>query len=122
MQPIVHTDLFRSLATLVGHDVPENAAEDSYDLLPALLGTAPDKPIRDHIVHHSSNGTFAIRQGRWKLILGRGSGGFTRYKPPKDSPKGQLYDLVADPGERENLYARHPDIVKRLSAQLSAMR
>ena len=86
------------------------------------LGTNPEGPVRDHLVHHSGNGTFAIRIGRWKLILGRGSGGFSRWKPPADAPEGQLYDLAADPGETTNLYGDHPEVVERLADRLERLR
>ncbi len=108
----------RTIGHLVGHKFPNTTAEDSFDVLPALLGKKSAKPIRDHLIHHSGGGLFAIRQGHWKLILGKGSGGFTRYKPPKDAPDGQLYNLADDPGEKQNLYRKQPKTVKRLSALL----
>ena len=114
-QPIILTDLLRTIAGLINHELPNDAAEDSFDIGPALFGRETAKPIRDHLIHHSGNGLFAIRQGQWKLILGKGSGGFTRYKPPNDAPPGQLYNLSIDPGERNNVYAEHSEIVKRLS-------
>ena len=67
------------------------------------------------------DGSFAIRQGRWKLIQGLGSGGFSAPRaidPIEGGPRGQLYDLDADPGESVNLWAEHPDVVVRLSALL----
>ena len=117
-EPIVLTDLMRTIANLVGHELPADAAEDSFDVAHVLLGQSTDRPVRDHLIHHSGGGLFAVRQGRWKLILGKSSGGFTRYTPPPDAPAGQLYDLTRDPSERENLYENHPEIVGRLSALL----
>ena len=114
-EPIILTDLFRTVASLIEHQLPRAAAEDSFDIGSALFGEATDKPIRDHLIHHSGNGLFAIRQGPWKLILGKGSGGFTRFQPPSDAPPGQLYNLTNDPAEQNNLYTKHLDIVKRLS-------
>ena len=52
----------------LGAKLPDNAGEDSVSLLPALEGRA-DKPLREAVVHHSINGSFAIRQGKWKLEL-----------------------------------------------------
>ncbi len=117
-EPIILTDLMRTLATLTGYQLPDDAAEDSLDIGSVLWGTAPDKPVHDHLIHHSGNGVFAIRQGNWKLILGRSSGGFTQYTPPPDAPAGQLYNLADDPQEEHNLYQQHPDIVQRLTALL----
>ncbi|MBW3539305.1 MAG: hypothetical protein KY476_03470, partial [Planctomycetes bacterium] len=76
---------------------------------------------REAVVHHSAQGLFAIRQGKWKLILGRGSGGFSeprRIQPAPGEPSGQLYDLENDLAESKNLYLERPKIVKRLTALL----
>lgn len=112
------SDLMATCASIVGQKLGSNSGEDSFDILHALLGRKSDKPIRESIVHHSGNGVFAIRQGKWKLILGKGSGGFTRYNPPADAPAGQLYNLLDDPGESDNLYESRPEIVKRLGELL----
>ena len=97
----------------------ENAAEDSYSILPAMLDEYLTKPIREAVVHHSSTGEFAIRRDRWKLILCRGSGG-NRYETgpnviKQDDPPGQLYDMKDDYSEKKNLYNGRPEIVERLS-------
>ncbi len=112
------TDLLATCAAVLGVELPDNAGEDSYNILPALLGRKPGKPIRQAIVHHSGSGMFSIRQGQWKLILGRGSGGFSKpktYKPKPGEPKGQLYNLQDDLAETNNLWHKHPEIVKRLT-------
>jgi arylsulfatase A-like enzyme len=109
------TDLMATCADLVGAALPAEAGEDSVSFLPCLLGEA-EGPIRETIVHHSINGTFAIRQGPWKLILCRGSGGWSlpEKKVPADTPPGQLYNLDEDIGEMKNLYRERPEIVGRL--------
>jgi arylsulfatase A-like enzyme len=97
--------------------LPANAGEDSYNILPALLGEKRGRPLREAVVHHSASGAFAIRQGEWKLLELRGTGDGA---PSKDTslPPGQLYNIAADPAEENNVYERHPDVVKRLSALL----
>ncbi len=123
-EPICHTDLYRSLASLLGRELPPEAGEDSYDLLPLLRGEALDGPLREAIVHHSGGGLFAIRQGRWKLVLGLGPGGFSGgiREPKEGEPPGQLYDLQADPGETTNRYAERPEVVAELSGLLQRYR
>ncbi|MAW75866.1 MAG: hypothetical protein CMJ95_00555 [Planctomycetes bacterium] len=121
-EPIILTDLMRTFATIVGHSLPEDSAEDSFDILTAFEGKRTHRPIHNHLVHHSGNGVFAIRQGNWKLILGKGSGGFTRYKAPADAPAGQLYHLGDDPDEMRNLYSEKPEIVEQLSELLKKVR
>lgn len=121
-QIICLTDFMATVAAIVGHDLPEHAAEDSYNILPLLNDESRGKPVRESIVHHAYDGTFAIRAGDWKLIPGNlGSGGFTkpsRIEPKSDGPQGQLYHLADDPAETHNLWNKRPDIVRRLSDRL----
>src|SRR6185437_7888362 len=79
------TDFLATTAAVVGVKLPSDAGEDSYNLLPALRGDKLKKPIREAIVHHSSDGTFGVRQGPWKLVLARGSHGFSN--PRTITPK-----------------------------------
>ena len=119
-------DLFATCADLLGGSVPANAAEDSVSLLPLLRGLGPTNTTRAALVHHSVEGRFSIREGRWKLLLWPGSGGWSSpaAKPSQWLksevvdlsllPPHQLYDLGADPAEKNNLAAVHPEIVQRL--------
>ena len=58
---------------------------------------------------------FSIRKGPWKLVVGNGSGGWS--KGGDDQP-GQLYNLTDDLGETKNLYAKKPDVAKELTELL----
>ena len=124
-ETICHVDLLATVGAILGEKLPNGAGEDSYDILPALRGEKLDRPIREATVHHSSEGVFAIRRGMWKLISGLGSGGSSRpsrVKAEADGPKGQLYDLRADPGETNNLWLEHPDLVEALNTLLDKYR
>jgi len=115
------TDLIATCSAIVGTKLPEDAGQDSYNILPALLGEKSNKPIRDAIVHHSCFGVFSIRQGHWKLILGtKSSGGWVEPggSGPKEGSPGQLYNLADDPYEENDLWDKHPDIVERLTRLL----
>jgi len=116
-------DLMATCAAAAGADPPGGAAADSLNVLPYLLGEAPAEAIRNDIVHHAGNGLFGIRKGPWKLICGRGSGGFSRDpEVTKYDPPGQLYNLDEDIGESRNLYHDRGDIVTDLSALLNERR
>ena len=97
--------------------LPAGSAEDSVSFLPALTGK-PVASTRAGVIHHSISGHFAYRQKNWKLILASGSAGWTAPKTVKDGPKAQLYDLSADPGEKDNRYTSDPERAKALLALL----
>jgi arylsulfatase A len=118
-------DLMATCAAAAGVPLPENTAEDSFNLLPAILSQPLARPIRDAVVHHSGSGMFALRSGEWKLAFGLGSGGFTQpaFRKPKPSePAGQLYNLATDRQETTNVYAQHPEIARSLTEKLERIR
>ncbi len=117
------TDLMATAADICNVDLPDNAAEDSISILPDMLQTA-NSPVREATVHHSVNGDYSIRQGKWKLELCPGSGGWSYPVAQKAMALGlpmvQLYDLSKDIGEQENLQARYPDVVHQLTKLLDS--
>jgi len=129
-QTICLTDVMATCAALTGAAIPRNAAEDSYNILPVLLGQAGDKPVREYTLHQTISLALAIRHGNWKYLDHKGSGGnnygregewgMKQFALPERAPgaAGQLYDLAKDPGETTNLYNEHPEIVKALKAKL----
>ena len=122
------TDVMATMAAITGAELPKDSAEDSFSLLPALAGEATG-PIRPYLITQAFGGarTLSLREGRWKYIDHAGSGGnnYERgevkpYALPEAEPgaPAQLYDLVEDPGEKTNLYAKRPDIAKAMKARL----
>lgn len=115
---ISHTDLMATLADIIGTELKENEAEDSFSLLPIVLNSQ-EKFNREATVHHSINGSFAIRKDNYKLIFCAGSGGWSYPRPGKDDmsalQKFQLYDLEKDPSEKDNLFEQLPEKVDELT-------
>ena len=121
------TDVMATCAAISGAVLPENSAEDSFDLQPVLLGQANPAGVRPYTLHQTISLALAIRRGPWKYLDHRGSGGnnydkgeLTKFALPNTAPDapGQLYNLETDPGEKVNLYDKHPEIVKELKALL----
>lgn len=123
------TDVMATVAAIVDVPLPDSAAEDSYNMLPALLGQ-DQAPIRNYTLQQGFGGSryLAIRRGGWKYLAHEGSGGnryeshrlLKEYQLPETAPDapGQLYDLETDPGETTNLYFDYPTIVMELKSLL----
>jgi arylsulfatase A-like enzyme len=121
-ETICLADFMATTAAITDTELPQYAAEDSYNFLPALLAKPPRRPVRATIVHHSVDGMFSIREGKWKLIQGRGSGGFSepaRIIPGPGELRGQLYDMENDTAEMTNLWKQNPEIVAKLLGLLA---
>jgi len=123
------TDIMATLAGVVEYKLPENAAEDSFNMLPAWRDENHAQ-IRPYLLTQAFAGarTLAIRQGVWKYIDHPGSGGnrydtspeLKRFDQSDSAPTapGQLYNLSVDPGEKDNLYFEKSEVVQELRATL----
>ncbi|MDN5211388.1 arylsulfatase [Fulvivirgaceae bacterium BMA12] len=123
-QTICTTDLMATCADIVNYQLKDNEGEDSYSLMQLFRDKPIDGTLREATVHHSINGSFAIRQGDWKLSMCPGSGGWSFPKPNNKAvidslPPVQLYNLKNDPGEKVNLQAQNPEKVAKLQALLT---
>ncbi len=126
------TDIFATLASVVGYQLREEDATDSYDMLPAMLGTQDkSKSIRPHMLTQSFRGEFQVRQGDWKYLDHTGSGGnnyqkglLKKYALVEKAPNatGQLYNLKDDPGETTNLYFENEAKRKELQILLQTLK
>jgi hypothetical protein len=126
------TDIMATVAALVHQDLPDGAAEDSFNILPYLLNPfGAERPIRPYTLHQTIRLDLAIRKGPWKYLDHRGSGG-NRYDRPNLKPfaypdadpdiPAQLYRLDVDPGETHNLYRQFPAVVQELKSQLERLK
>ncbi|MEP2298039.1 arylsulfatase, partial [Algoriphagus sp.] len=121
-ETICLTDLMATGAELSGYELKDDEGEDSYSMVSLFDADNKVDQFREALVSHSINGSFAIRQGDWKLIMAKGSGGWSAPKPntpeEADLPEVQLYDLASDPGETTNVYAENEEKVASLKALL----
>ena len=118
-------DILATTASVVGEPLSaaQKAAEDSYNILPAILGQTSD-PVRPDMILHSADGVFAIRKGQWKWIEGEP---VPEIKPAArkahaDEYHEQLYNTQDDPTETKDVSAEHPEVVKDLRALLARYR
>jgi arylsulfatase A len=115
------TDLFATIAGIVGVPLEEGIAEDSLDILPTLRANVS---VRKELVYHAANGTTGLRQGQWAYLRPRGITPEPEwYKKmwkgdPLDAP-ALLFDLSGDLGERNNLFDQYPERGQRMETRLT---
>ncbi len=100
-------DLYASLAAMTGQELPQDAAPDSFNVLPALLGRDGAQG-RGHIIQQDNRNKRGFRHGDWKLVL--------------HGKKPELYNLADDPAETKNLTKQHPDRVAQMKAMLGKIK
>ena len=127
--PFCLVDMMATFAEMMSVELPKDQGVDSVSILPLMLGKGGDYRKAHAIIHHSSSGRFAIRNGDWKLLLHAGSGGnsygagqrSSRYngtieQRSFDTANRQLYNMRTDPDETTNLIEIRPDVVSELTA------
>ena len=113
-RPITTLDLGVTLSSLVGAQLPVGAFRDAFDLSDTLLNTSAAEG-RPFVIQQDNGGrNLGLRMGDWKLIRQRSSNGKESAKPLQD----QLFNLVSDPGEAQDLSVTHRDDLKRLQTKL----
>ncbi len=118
------TDLFATIAEAAGVALPPGAAPDSFSFFGALMGTSVPT-TRPFLVHHSLHGVFALREGNWKYVEARGSGGFSSpkfVKPGAGESAGQLYNMERDWQETKNVATLEPDRVAHFETLLQRIK
>ena len=122
---ISQIDIMATIAAITGIDLPENAAPDSYNILPVLTGEDYESPIREATVQNTNEKKWGIRKGPW-FYINNPSGEHTRM--PESFKKlrgytdfqteGLLFNLEDDQEQRINLFEKYPEIVSELDSLL----
>ena len=121
-QPAMNIDLYPTLISLAGGQLPDDRPIDGKDIFPLLTGSniSPHEALflfnRDRIA--------GVRSGQWKLVVE------TRYRAALNSfehssyygPDGLLFDLRNDPGETYSFTREYPEIVQRMRTHLQNAR
>ena len=103
-----HIDLMPTLIDLCNLKTPENLDYDGQSLVPLLNGKINEWPDRTIITHNQrvefpvKDKEYQVMTERWRLV-----------KREKD----ELYDIIADPGQHNDIADKHPDVVSDLYEQ-----
>lgn len=104
--PVIHFDIFSTIAAAAGASASTERALDGVDLLPFARGERSERPHQT--LYWRTDRYLALRDGDWKLQV-------------TQLPQAEwLFDLSADPLERLNLASREPTRLAELKAKLAA--
>ena len=107
-------DITASILAATGTKTSESYRPDGIDILPALRGAVPivERRVFWRALEKQQR---AVRSGRWKLLREGNDAGH-----PGVDFAFFLFDLATDPGERTDLAARRPDLVRSLWGLIQA--
>ena len=119
-ETICLTDMMATFAALTGAAMPDGAGEDSFNMLPAILGQGEceRRPalINDTGGFYATTGDFAITRGQRKLII-------TQPRERTGEPERRyLFDMENDPYETRNLVDEEPTMAKDLERLLGEIK
>ncbi len=106
-------DVLPTFARMAGAELPGDRVLDGRDQSAYLSGRA-ESSAREEFYYYLQQHLQALRRGRWKIQLPREKPvmGYAPEGLPIRAP--QLYDLEADLSEREDVSAKHPDVLREL--------
>ena len=104
---VMSFDILPTALAAAGLPIPVDRIIDGKNLLPAIRGET-DK-VHDYLAWDNARGPFAIYQDGWKLLRDKERGA-------QGKLRDTLYQLSEDPGEENNLAAKHPEKVRDLLA------
>ena len=114
-QIAAHIDLMGTIAALAGIARPKTLPLDGLDMTALLLGKASDWP--DRMLFEKK----AVRTQQWRFQVGPARRRARGAKPAqKTQATGQLYDMIADPGQKKDVAAGHPEVASRLKVAYDA--
>jgi arylsulfatase A-like enzyme len=115
-------DLYASLAALTGQKIKIGDAPDSKNYLATFLNKSDQS--RPFVVEQSINNTLSIIVGVWKYIEPSNGAAINKNTHTElgNLKLPQLYNLDADPGEKNNLAAQQPELVKALKEKLEQIK
>jgi arylsulfatase A-like enzyme len=109
-------DLMPTFARLAGSKAPGPDVIDGRDIWPLLAGTSGAHTPHEAFYYYHYDQLQAVRSGPWKLFLALDRLRTAPGQPPREGKvAARLYDVHADPGEKDDLVVAHPDIVARLT-------
>jgi arylsulfatase A-like enzyme len=111
-------DLFSTVCRLAGVDGPIDRDMDSYELTSVLEGAK--KSERDSYYYYRGYTLMAARVGPWKAHF-QTQTGYGQAAPEAHDPP-LLYNLEVDPGEKNNVAQKHPEVLEEIGRRVEQHR
>ena len=114
-------DIYPTIAEIVGDEI-NGYANDGVSLMPILNGDINSNP-RNELYYYYGEKLIAVRKGKWKLVFPHVYRSYEGVEAGKNLHPGpynkgssglELYDLINDIGERKDVAALYPHIVREL--------
>ena len=97
---IVHSmDLYPTLAAFAGGKVPDDRAFDGIDQADFFLGKQKASN-REGVILYQGDKIYGVKWGDWKVLFNEND---TVFSPTRSYSTPNVYNLLNDPGERENV-------------------
>lgn len=120
-QTISQVDIMATLANIINYRLPEQSAEDSYDIGPIIFQQFHGDFFREATIQNTQEERYAIRKGDW-LLINYKTGKVTnvpkwfneKFGYENHSLDGELYNLKEDPIQKINRYNDYPAMVTEL--------
>jgi len=124
-------DILPTLAEVTGAALPLHKI-DGVSIVPLMYNIPGSCPRKEFVYYYNRNDLEAVTDGHYKLVFPHSHNSYVGQMPGNDGQPGrvarvsikehELYDLRRDPGERCNVIAQHPDVVKRLETIAERLR
>lgn len=105
-------DLFNTIASLCGGEIPQDRAIDGVDLTP--LFDNPDSTVRTQMQYWCGSNLRALRQGKWKLVYEPYDEFYLEQGKDPQEKSPLLFNIEADPSERFDLAQKYPAQLRRM--------
>lgn len=129
--PMMAIDVLPTIAELTGAKLPTKTI-DGKSAVKLLTGESTDSPQKAYFFYYRVNEMFGVRYGKWKLYFPHRYRTMDGQEPGKDGQPGdyrmidmeeiELYDVVNDESETNNVADEHPEVVSEIKFMANGMR
>ena len=129
--PVMAIDILPTVAEITGAELPKNII-DGKSVWKVLTGETTERPQEAYFFYYRANALHGVRYGKWKLYFPHRYRTMNGQEAGKDGLPGEyrmvdldeieLYDVVNDVSEVNNIAAENPEVVAKIKLLADDMR